>query len=130
MKKYCYIILSFIILSGCTRKKVNTEESEIIGNWNWVESFGGIAGILETPESTGNTIQLDISSNTIKKYVNGVLESSLSYSIETGDSGILGGTQEMIIYENDFRQSFILTGNTLLLYDECDDCFQHEYEKE
>lgn len=120
----------FLILSGCTSKKVNTDEPEITGNWNWIESFGGLAGILETPESTGNTIQLDISINTIKKYVNGELESSLSYVIETGESGILGGQQEMIIYENDFKQSFILNENVLFLYDECDDCFQHEYEKE
>ena len=128
MKKYFCLIL-VLILFNCTSKKVNSDEPEITGNWNWIESFGGIAGVLETPESTGNTIQLEISSDTIKRYVNGGLESSLSYIIETDESGILGGPQEMIIYENGFNQSFILTVNTLLLYDECDDCFRHEYEK-
>lgn len=130
MKKIYCLVLVIFMLSGCTSKKINTEEPDISGMWNWIESFGGIAGILETPESTGNTIQLDITSSTINRYVNGELESSLSYIIETGESGILGGVQEMIVYENDFRQSFILNQNMLLLYDECDDCFVHEFERE
>jgi hypothetical protein len=118
------------MLSGCTSKNINTEEPEITGNWNWIESFGGIAGILETPESTGNTIQLEITNNTINRFVNGQLESSLTYIIEIGDSSIINGEQEMIVYENNFRQSYILIENTLFLYDECDDCFQHEFERE
>ena len=112
-----------------TGSSINYSE-DIQGTWSWIESSGGIQGSSETPESSGNTIKLEISNDVIKKYINGSLVSSLSYELETNSSIIFGEPMVMIAYENQFNQTIILEENKLILVDECLDCFQNSYEKE
>jgi hypothetical protein len=70
-----------------------------------------------------------ISTNSLKQFTNGNLTFETNYTIEVRKSEIFGGQREMIIYENGFKQSFERKGNKLILYGECNDCFQSEYEK-
>lgn len=135
MKNYLILLFCGIVLMSCSKddgKSIAAESStaKLIGNWNWTASSGGIDGITHTPESTGNTILLEVSNNTVKKYVNGNLESERNYSTETGISIIFGEPKEMMIYESGINQTIVLTENNLVLYDECYDCFQNEYTKE
>ncbi len=37
---------------------------------------------------------------------------------------------DLMIYENDRKQSIVLNENKLILYDECFDCYQNEYIKD
>ncbi len=130
MKKH--ILLLFVALSflSCSNDADTDTNAQLLGIWDWISSSGGIAGITETPESTGNTITLEISNSTVKRYVNGNLESELNYSIASGESIVFGEQREMVIYENEFKQTFGLAGNQLTLYDECNDCFVSQYERE
>ncbi len=130
MKNYFLLLFIGIALLSCSSDDDNSAKTQLIGNWNWTESSGGIDGRTETPTSTGNIIKLEISYSSVKRYVNGNLQSELSYSIETRESMIFGEQREMIIYENQFNQTISLRGNQLVLYDECNDCFQSEYERE
>lgn len=92
-----------------------------------MESVGGIDGRTETSESTGNSIFIEISSTKIKKYVNGLKEFELNSEIQFGESIITGYETELIIYENGMKQSIEFAGNTLILSDECYDCFRIKY---
>lgn len=129
MKQLLTILVLVFLMSSCAKEEDQDEPVEFIGNWSWIETSGGIAGITETPESTGSSVKLEISSGSIKRYVNGDMVSELSYAIETGTS-IVGGEQEMIVYEDASKQAVFLTGDQLMLVDECFDCYQYTYTKD
>jgi len=129
MKKLMLIILVMTTFLSCTKDDAELMNTSLIGNWNWIESSGGIDGRIETPNSTGNTIRIQITNTNIKKYVNGNLESNLNYSIYIGEV-IEGGSREIILYEDEWKQSVYLSGNQLTLIDQCSDCFHNKYEKE
>jgi hypothetical protein len=124
-----YYLLLFIAFSflNCTNDDENINKIEVIGNWNWIESTGGIDGRTDTPTSTGNQIRLEISRNSIKKFVNDVEVFNLIYSIETRQSILFGENRDLIIFENDFNQTIELSENQLILFDECTDCFRNVY---
>ncbi|MGV6831421.1 MAG: hypothetical protein ACWA5P_07665 [bacterium] len=128
MKKKLFLILFGVALLGCSSDD-NRSTTDLIGIWDWVASSGGIAGNTETPESTGNQIRLEISSTTIKRYLNGTLTSESEYVIETRESIIFQGPREMIIEENEFQQIIERSGNNLILIGDCNDCFTSEYLK-
>lgn len=129
MKKLLSILMIGLFIIACSNEEDTNTSDEFYGNWSWTETTGGISGGSETPESTGDSSMLVITANVIKKYINGNLESEQSYYIETGAS-IFGGEREMVIYENGSKQSYILNGKQLSLFDECYDCYQHNYIKE
>lgn len=130
MKKTILVILIGITIFSCSRDDANSNIS-LIGIWNWTGSSGGIAGTVETPESTGNTIKLEISDSFIKSYLNGNLTFETSYTIEKRESLIFNEPREMMIPENGgIRQIIILKGNTLTLIGDCNDCFTSVYERE
>lgn len=126
MKNYIFIIFFGITCLSCSKNDNTT--NLLVGTWNWVESSGGIDGRTETPISTGNSIKLEISKNSVKKYLNGNLVSELSYSIQFEKYN--GVQQEIIVYENQPDQIISLNGNYLTLFDKCPDCFQYEYIKD
>jgi hypothetical protein len=82
MKNYFLLLFIGITFLNCSNDDDNTQESQLAGTWNWVESSGGIDGRTETPNSTGNSMKIEISNNSIKRYLNGNLESELNYSTE------------------------------------------------
>ncbi len=128
MKNYMLLLLIGITFLSCSNDDDSTNSFSLIGTWDWVESSGGIGGWTETPASTGNTIKLEIYSNSIKRYLNGNLESESNYSIEFEEYN--GAQREVIIYENGWEQTIDLNEDSLTFYDRCDDCFQHTYIKE
>ena len=129
MRKITSLLVLLFTIISCSNHRSDDDTNPIIGKWNWVESSGGITGSTTTPKSTGKSIRLEISSTTIKRYTDGVLNLESSYSIQTATS-IFGGERKLIIYENDSKQSFTRTGNELLLNDECYDCYLSRYVKE
>lgn len=127
MKKRLILIVSFILLLACTSD--NIIDNQIIGDWIWVQSSGGIAGNTETPKSTQTTKKLSITKTTIKYYVKNILESERGYHLDVGES-IRGKNSKLIIYESGNKQSYEIIENNLYIYDNCYDCFQHTYLKE
>ena len=120
--------ISTILILSCDQNDDISQELRLIGTWNWVESSGGIDGRTETPISTGNTMKIEFSSNSVKRYLNGILESELNYSTEFEE---YNGEQWLkIIYENGWEQHVDLNVDYLILYDRCSDCFQYEYTRE
>jgi len=128
--KNVFLVLVFIgIFSACSKDVKPQISSGIIGEWSWVQSSGGLAGVILTPETTGNEITIEFSINTYKKYIDGILDVELAYSIETGNSIRKNEEIDLIIFEDKTRMSIELKNNKLILYEECYDCFQNEYLK-
>ena len=128
MKNHLLLLFIGIILISCSNDNDDSTGKGIIGNWNWIESSGGINGRTETPTSTGNEIKLEISNSIVKKYLNGNMISELNYSIELEEYN--GEQRQIIVYENQYSQVISLNGNHLILQDRCADCFQNEYTRE
>jgi len=129
MKNFILLAIIGLTILGCSKDDDNSKIN-LIGNWNWERSSGGIAGTTETPQSTGQIRKLIISSDSIIGYLNGNLDFKTRYTIENGESLIFNEPREMIIQENGFRQILNLTGNRLILIGDCNDCFIDEYIKE
>jgi hypothetical protein len=110
----------------CSQKN---QVPQLLGTWTWLESSGGFAGKTETPETTGNIISITFSKDKYTKYLNGELNSEMTYKIEKGSSIRTEDDTYLIIYENGRKQSIELIENKLILYDECHDCYQNEYIK-
>ena len=129
MKK---IILTFILITliGCAQDDNINLKSQLPGKWKWVESSGGIDGRTETPENTGNAVTIEFTASTMKKFVNGNLESEVDYEILSGPSIRTMQNTDLIVYENGMKQSVELNGKFLVLFEECYDWFQHNYIKE
>ena len=129
MKKIIFLLCIGITFISCSNDDDGTT-TQLNGTWNWIQSSGGITGGTDTPESTGNTMRLEITNSVVKSYKNGDLVSERNYTIESGESLIFGEQRQMIVYEDQFKQTFVVSENTLSLYDECNDCFVSEYERE
>lgn len=48
------MVLTVVTALCCSNSDENLNDNQLIGNWNWKSSTGGIAGVTITPESTGN----------------------------------------------------------------------------
>ena len=123
---FVFVLITFI---GCSQDDNTNLSSQLIGKWKWVESSGGIDGRTETPESTGKAVIIEFTVSTMRKFVNGNLESGVNYEIQSGPSIRTIHNTDLIVYENGLKQSVELNENFLVLFDECYDCFQHNYFK-
>lgn len=101
----------------------------ITGNWQWIRSTGGFAGTTNTPESTGDRRNLEISPITLKAYLNGHLELETPYTLELGESQLFNDIRDILIQENGFRQVVEQRGDSLFLIGDCNDCFTDVYIK-
>jgi hypothetical protein len=125
-KTWLFILLSASFIS-CTKDDDGAVFRRIQGQWEWVESSGGIAGTTLTPESTGKQVTIEFSNGTYRRVVNGDLEMVMAYHIEKGQSIMGEEDAYLLIYENEYKQSIYFNDNRLVLSDECYDCFQNEY---
>ena len=131
MKQILTIILIGFMILGCSKENDDNLKTNLIGNWNWVSSSGGLAGTTETPQITEDIRKLEISADSMKNFINGVLNFKTKYTIETRESSIFNKQFRMIIQENGFRQILDFnTDNNLILIGDCEDCYTSEYEKE
>jgi hypothetical protein len=60
-----FFILILLAMISCSSDEITEiDNSDLVGNWNWTNTDGGIGfNIHETPETTGKTIHLNLSKN-------------------------------------------------------------------
>ena len=124
--------LSLVFLIGCNDDEdiLMDTQNELVGNWVWTKSTGGIKGDVITPATSKTNIKLVITDKSLKVYENGEFSSENLYNIENKTS-IHGGTKQQLIFSNNkTAQNYQISGNKLYLNDECYDCFSYEYVKE
>lgn len=127
MKNISVLILIGFLSLNCS-KDGNYIDSNLIGNWGWVKSSGGISYHIETPESTGKTMKFEITDTTIKSYINDNLEYESKYFIKS--ENINGEKIQIISFKNQLIPLQIInTTETTLTLNEYNvsDGFQYEY---
>lgn len=128
MKKLALVFILIFTVS-CEPEEIASIDERIQGEWVWLQSYGGIDGRTETPESTNTAITLEIVNNSLKRFNNGNLETEKTFLIVRGSSIYGEGEKDLLDYGAGVRQAVEVNGNRLFLRDECYDCFQHEYIK-
>lgn len=133
--KLLLITILCLILVSCTKENVVDTRvyvdipQNLIGNWNWFSTSGGLAGTIYTPETTGETrrVVFDDQSN-FKFYVNEVLIADHLVKIIKSRS-ITGNDSALIAYNLLWSyQSIIFRGSdTLILFDESYDGYEHNF---
>jgi len=129
MKKIILVyMLSTLLIVSCEE---DTLPDGLIGKWEWISSSGGIAGITETPESTGNNIEIVFTANsTFMMYRNDSLIVERKYDIIEAKSILNHKLTKMISFDDDqFRKSFLVTPEELYLADEVYDGFTYRYKR-
>ena len=131
MKK---LMLSLIIilplLASCTKEKSPIYSSSLFGEWSWISSCGGIAGICYTPTSTTQRIELVFTSDYIlNTYVNDTLYSSTRFQTYILPPADLPGTPNVIRYNSSYQVTFSIVHDTLFLNDFCCDGFNSIYKR-
>ena len=63
----------------------------------------------------------------IKYFLNAELISESKYELTKGESIRTSEKTDLMIYENNRKQSIAIFDEILILYDECYDCYQNEY---
>jgi len=134
---FLFIGLLILAAGSCSKDEpednsfyVDTPEA-LIGSWNWLYSAGGFAGTLSTPQSTGETKRIEFDSdNNLSLFVNGELINEQKFKIEKGKS--ITSQDSVLLLTNAFgiRQSITFrTADTLILFDECYDCYEHHFNR-
>ena len=96
----CLFILTLGIISCSSDDETRIDNSDLIGNWNWTNTDGGIGfHIHETPETTGKIIHLNLNGN-------------YEYSVTENGTEISNGIYELImnksIYSGEMERFIIL----------------------
>lgn len=97
MKNIIYLfILTLGIISCSSDNETEINNSDLVGEWNWTNTDGGIAAhIHETPETTGKIIRLNLMGN----YEYSVTENGTEIS-----SGIYELTMKKSIYSGEMER--------------------------
>lgn len=141
MRSFFLTIGILILASGSCSKDESGDNSQyvdtpqaLIGSWNWLYSAGGFAGTTSTPQSTGETKRIEFDSdNYLRVFVNGQLKTDQKFTVEKGKS--IASRDSVLLLRNGFgvtgmRQSIrFRTSDTLILFDECYDCYSHHFSR-
>lgn len=116
-----FLIIALLMVSiACNNDPVFTN-SEIVGDWEWFQTFVGRPPLLFTPESTGETKTITFEPfDSVRYYQNGVLVRSYPYRLEYEKEKLIYPFQDsilvLVINTNQFSY-FSISNDTLIIDD-------------
>ena len=129
MRWILFLLIAFVICTTCKKDNSYAYSSSLTGDWSWISSCGGIAGICYTPKSTNEKIILVFSADSlISSFINDTLRLSERFSVYKLVSQENGDTTNVIKYASR-SQMFHILHDTLFLDDFCCDQFYSIYKR-
>jgi hypothetical protein len=129
---WAVVMVGVLFQPGC--KKVDQSSvSKICHKWEWINTSGGIGGVVKTPDSEGYTQAVDFDEEGLyTTYMNNSVVSSGTYTIISAESELDSQVYDMVMFDNGAPAQAIrlLTDNELILREECFDCFTHTYRRD
>jgi hypothetical protein len=117
-----------IVFQSCTKDAVCDKDSSFRGEWVWLKSYGGIGGWTLTPESEKITRSLFIDDFYYKEFKNDTIIFEDQYDVKLSDVPQIGTTEKTYFdFDNNGHLAFVVKNDTLFLYDQCYDCFDHTF---
>jgi len=126
LKIFVFSMIFFLV--SCSKESNENQNKTLIGKWTWIQSSGGIAGQIYTPQSTGEMITIEFCDDlTYRQYRNEILNIETKYELKN-----IEGYNEMFIFYESKPASIItsLENDTLILTDYMDDGYVNVYRKE
>lgn len=96
MKRYAILFMLLIFACIACKKDKKPTPSGIIGNWRWIQTHGGIAGIQETPATTGHNLHYVFRTDSSCTIISDSNAVKTRYSISKDTSYIPGQFTNMI----------------------------------
>lgn len=119
-----------IILASCSIVDQESDQSGLTGQWEWIRSSGGFGGEVITPDSPGEAArQLFIQSDNTFTYLRAdtvVRTGKYSLRLKKDEVFISYQTQNDA-FSIDQKVKLFGNGDTLVLTDECFDCYTNMY---
>lgn len=125
---FYFLLLASTLFIACNDDDDDNAPSGLIGEWEWVQSYGGLAGDTLTPASEGFTSHLEIDADTYQQFLNDSLVFQSQYELETRQDSLFG-TDKVIAFETGYELAVIQQGDDLKLIEICLDCYEHTYER-
>lgn len=135
MKSILILTIIALFFTACKKDKLTGDYEKLVGEWQWIESSGGHSGMTFDPSTTNSTRQLVfIKRGRYKVFENGKKSEAGRVIIEPTDNSyadfIMDLKPDLLNKEKAFSEQLFITfvgADTLILYDSCSDCFQHNY---
>ena len=123
--KYLLVIFG-LILMNCEKPEANPS---IVGQWNWVVTQGGLAGLTIKPSENDTRQMIFDEKGNYSLIHNGKTVISAKYEIKSGKSITSTELVPMIIFPNQetMNMSFSIKNDSLFLFEEVYDGFGHTY---
>ncbi len=126
---FVVLVVLFLIV-GCKESDLSTGNM-LQNQWQWVQTSGGIGGVVLTPTSEGYNQALDFTEDgTYIRYMNNAIAESGSYRIVKKESILDHQVYDTVIFEAGIPMSILtLTDHQLILREEVWDGFTDTYRR-
>lgn len=128
--KFLSVIALFFVIAACeNRNTIEPQEKTLAGKWEWVQSVGGIGGWTYKASATEKKQVIYTTGGDFELIENGQSKTKKKYEIKDGPS-ITSTEKVPVIYylpEGSIAQSYRVKSDTLYLFDEVNDGFNHVY---
>ena len=131
MKKLIFLLVIISTCYGCEKDDSFISSSSIIGEWSWISTCGGIAGICYTAKSTNQRINLVFTVDSMyKSFTNDTIKDSGKFHVYKVISADTKDTSNVLQYGS-ANQTFLIIRDTLYFpkSDLCFDCFSTNYKR-
>lgn len=125
MRKTFLFIVAVLAFLSCASVKKQPNPYE--GTWILKQQSGGFMGRIVVPDKE---IKLVIKNNKISRYENGKLLSEEMFKTEKGKTIQSSEFKDILITNTFKKQSVERKGDTLIMAEQCYDCYTFLYEKE
>ena len=126
-----FSLLITVSIWGCKKDNSFISSSSLIGEWSWISTCGGIAGICYTPKSTNQRINLVFTVDSMyKSFLNDTLKNSGKYHVYKLISADTKDTSNILQYGST-SETYLIIRDTLYFNhsDLCFDCFSTNYKR-
>jgi hypothetical protein len=129
------LVISVLIIIascyGCKKEDSYVSSSSVIGEWSWISTCGGIAGICYTPKSTNQRKNLVFTVDSMyKTFINDTLKDTGRFHLYKFISSETKDTSDIIQY-GPTSEMFLIIRDTLYFNHSnlCFDCFSSNYKR-
>ena len=130
MKKVSFLIIIGLLFNFSCKKESVDVNNLLTGEWRWVSSTGGIAGITITPASAGYERTLVLTSDSkYSRYKNNILEKTGTFEIIKAKSIYKIELVDFIKYDDSTMSVINVTGSKLSLADNNYDGFGETFKR-
>lgn len=121
--KHLICSLGFLLTASCASLK---PQHPYNGTWILKQQTGGFAGRATTLKTE---TKLVIKNDKMRTYENGKLLSEELFKVEKGKVIQSSEPQDVLATNRIMKQSIAVKGDTLIIADQCYDCFTYRYER-